>query len=80
MQDAYADDISLFGATVPGLQHLIDICCEYANIWRIHFGYQKSQCMVVENNPDCFTSQPTWHLNNVAMNSVSRLEILGSNF
>ena len=77
---AYADDISLFGATVPGLQHLIDICCEYANIWRLNFGYQKSQCMVVGNNPDCFTSQPTWHLNNVAMNTVSRLEILGVTF
>ena len=39
---AYADDVSLFSSTVPGLQGLIDICSVYANKWRFKFGIVKT--------------------------------------
>ena len=40
---AYADDISLLSATVPGLQKLIDICSAYSQQWRFNFGIKKTQ-------------------------------------
>ena len=48
---AYADDVSLFSSTVPGLQGLIDICSVYANKWRFKFGIVKSQCMSTGYRP-----------------------------
>ena len=48
---AYADDISLFSATVPGRQRLINICTNYAKQWRFNFGLQKSQCMIGGKSP-----------------------------
>ena len=77
---AYADDISIFSSTVPGLQRLINICHEYALTWRIKFGMAKSQCMVAGYNCECFVESPLWHLGGKPMNTVNRLEILGVNF
>ena len=67
---AYADDVSLFSTTVPGLQGLIDICSEYAKQWRFKFITGKNK----------FVSEPTWYLNGIQVNTESNLEILGVNF
>ena len=42
---AYADDINLFSATVPGLQKIIDKCLVYSNTWRFKFGIEKTKCI-----------------------------------
>ena len=39
---AYADDINLFSATVPGLRKMIDKCLVYSNTWRFKFGIKKT--------------------------------------
>ena len=75
---AYADDITLLCTTIPGLQRLIDICCSYASKWRFKFGISKTKCMVVSG--DCFVQQPRWFLNNLAIDNVDNLEILGVHF
>ncbi len=77
---AFADDISLFAHTVPDLQYLIDTCADYAKIWRLKFGPQKSQCMVIGRNPNCFVSPPVWTLDNAQLSTVTSLEILGVTF
>ena len=77
---AYADDISLFNSTVPGLQVLLDICAHYASKWRFNFGIKKSQCMSVGHKPDCFVTEPKWYLNNYVMNTVTKLDVLGVTF
>jgi hypothetical protein len=77
---AYADDISLFGATVPGLQDLINICFEYSRLWRFNFGIIKSKCMVAGGNPKCFVTDPVWKLGCTPMDTVSSLDILGVTF
>ena len=75
---AYADDVSLFSTTVPGLQGLIDICSEYAKQWRFKFGLNKTKCLITGKNK--FVSEPIWYLNGIKVNTVSNLEILGVNF
>ena len=77
---AYADDISLFDATVPGLQELINICMEYSQLWRFNFGISKSKCMVAGKNSKCFVTDPVWHLGSTPMDTVSSLDILGVTF
>ena len=74
---AYADDISLFDATVPGLQELINICMEYSQLWRFNFGISKSKCMVARKNSKCFVTDPVWNLGSTPMDTVSSLDILG---
>jgi len=39
----YADDIVLLSCSWYGLQKLVNICCEYGNIWDIKFNPLKSQ-------------------------------------
>lgn len=77
---AYAGDISLFSAKVPGLQSLIATCNCYAKEWRLKFGIQKSQCMVCGKDPSRFSSEPVWYLGDVPMKTVNDLEILGVTF
>ena len=38
---SYADNITVLSTTIPRLQKLINICCEYAKKWRFSFGEQK---------------------------------------
>jgi hypothetical protein len=44
---AYADDVSLFSTTVPGLEKMIDICTDYSSLWRFNFGIKKTKCIMV---------------------------------
>ena len=75
---AYADDLNLLSATVPGLQKLIDLCTSYATKWRFKFNEKKSKCMIAGNCP--WPSVPTWCLGNLHMETADSLEILGVTF
>jgi hypothetical protein len=77
---AYADDISLFNTTVPGLQELINTCYEYATKWRFKFGEAKSKCLVAGYNPDCFVKTPNWNMGGKCLKTVTNLDILGITF
>ena len=75
---SYADDISLFSVSVPGLQHLIDACFRYSVRWRFKFNTSKTKCMVVGKSN--FLDTPKWLMNNSELANVSKLEILGNIF
>lgn len=75
---AYADDISIFCTSVPGLQNLIDICVEYSARWRFRFNKDKSKCIIIGKNS--FISEPKWCLNGQLLENVKSLEILGNVF
>ena len=75
---SYADDITLMCTSIPGLQILIDICTKYARKWRFKFSINKTKCMVIAGN--CLAEEPKWFLNNVAIENVCKLEILGVHF
>ena len=75
---AYADDVTLFCATAPGLQNLINICAEYASFWRFNFGINKSKCMIAGRSS--LKSNTKWWLGQDPMDNVNSLEILGTVF
>ena len=72
---AYADDITVFSATAPGLQRLIDKCDNYAKAWRFNFGIQKSHCMII--GKPLLKNQPQWYLSTHCMTIANSLDILG---
>ena len=72
---AYADDITVFSATVAGLQHLINICVNYANTWRFTFNIKKSKCVILGKTH--FYEQPAWSLGGAKLDIVENLDILG---
>ena len=43
---AYADDITLLSTILPDLQHLINLCTDYAQTWRFDFGIKKIKMYV----------------------------------
>jgi len=71
---AYADDVSIFSTTVPGLQKLIDICRDYSSQWRFNFGIKKIKCMMVCQGYGCFTTTPQWYVKN---KRIQNMDILG---
>ena len=75
---AYADDVSLISSTVPGLQRLIDLCCNYAQRWRFRFGLKKTKCFV--SGKHSFGKEPIWKIDNQVIENVDELEILGVTF
>lgn len=75
---AYADDITLICATVPGLQNLINICTTYAETWRFNFNIKKSKCIIVGDHK--FVNDPQWLLKDGKMDNVDELSILGTIF
>ena len=74
---AYADDVNLLAASVPGLQRLIDVCYNYSKKWRFVFGFAKTRCTVFGDAK--FYSPPTWTLGQDAVNNTDNLDILGVN-
>ena len=74
---AYADDVTLFSATIPGLQQLINVCSSYASKWRFVFGIEKTRILCLGNDSWC--KKPTWYLGNQSneINNVSELNLLG---
>lgn len=75
---AYADDITCFCTTAPGLQRLINICENYAKLWRFKFGVPKTKCMIVSGQS--LTEQPVWCLNDIHIANTSTMETLGVKF
>ena len=75
---AYADDITLFSATVTGLQAMINICTLYAKKWCFSFGIKKSHCITLGKT--VFKKEPVWFLNDKKMENVAAMEILGHTF
>ncbi len=75
---AYADDVSLFCLSIPGLQKLIDICVQYSLRWRFNFNQKKSKCMIVGKCP--FICEPHWYMKDNELCNVDKLEILGNIF
>lgn len=74
----YADDITLFCSTVPGLQRLIDTCVTYANSYRFRFGLKKSKCMVMGSRYAQET--PIWRIGPCQIETVNQTDILGITF
>ena len=72
---AYADDLTLFALTATGLQRLINICYNYASLWRFSFGIAKTQCMIAGSNP--FRTEPNWNLGTESLKVQKSLDILG---
>ena len=75
---AYADDVSLFCTSIPGLQHLINICVQYSVRWRFNLNQEKSKCMIVGKSP--FIYEPHWYMDSNELCIVDKLEILGNIF
>jgi hypothetical protein len=75
---AYADDVTVFCTSVPGLQRLIDKCVDYALSWRFKFGFEKTKCMVISGKS--LSTEPIWYLNCHRLANVNSLEILGVMF
>ena len=75
---AYADDITVFGLTVPDLQKLIDTCYDYSQKWRFAFGASKTVCMISGNVS--FIDEPNWFLGTETIQKSDSIEILGTVF
>ena len=75
---AYADDITVFGLTVPDLQKLIDTCYNYSQKWRFTFGASKTVCMISGNVS--FIDEPNWFLGTEIIQKFDSIEILGTMF
>ena len=72
---AYADDINLLAASVPGLQGLIDICCSYARRWRFNFGLSKTTCIIL--GKEILNRPPAWKLNDDIITNRDEVDVLG---
>ena len=57
---AYADDVTLYSSTIPGLQTSIDACVEYSKLWRFCFNPHKSKCMTI--GPKLLSDPPSLYL------------------
>jgi len=79
---AYADDVSLFSTTVPGLQKCIDIYTHYSSLWCFNFGIKKTKCLKVCRGYCCFMTTPQWYmyLKNKCIQNVEDMAILGVTF
>ena len=75
---AYADDITLLAACVPGLQGLKNICTAYAKKWRFVFCFAKTKCITLGSN--ILAQCPTWRLDGNTITTTDRIDILGVKF
>ena len=71
---AYADDVTLISATVPGLQRMIDVCTQYAEEWRMLFNPAKCKCMTMGRNE--FGVELSWYLKGSLVENVSEMDLL----
>ena len=75
---AYADDITVFCSSIPGLQNLINVCTKYSERWRFKFNKDKSKCIIIGKNN--FIHEPKWFVHGQSLENVSSMEILGNIF
>ena len=71
---AYADDVTLISATVPGLQRMIDVCTQNAEEWRMLFNPVKCKCMTMGRNE--FVVESSWYLKGSLVENVSEMDLL----
>ena len=74
---AFADDNFLLSPSVSHLQKLLDICADYACKWKIKFNNKKSKIICFGNS---YFKKTFFHMNNLEINSVESLTILGYTF
>jgi hypothetical protein len=78
---AYADDVSVFSGTAPGLQNLIDRCASYASTWRFKFGVNKTKCMITgQSIPNANPTNRSWILDGCPIETNDTLDVLGVRF
>ena len=74
---AYANDVTLISATVPGLQRR-SVGTQYADEWRMLFNPAKFKCMTMGRNE--FVVEPSWYLKGSLVENVSEMDLLGVTF
>jgi len=72
----YADDLLLASTTPSGLQTLIDTAAEYITRQGLRFNPSKTTCMMY--GPNTFTSLPSWHISQCALNIEDSMVYLGA--
>ena len=72
---AYADDLNLISTTAIGLQKLINICYQYAQMWRMRFNPLKTSIVCVGKQPHI--NPPVWTLGNTQVGLSEEALILG---
>ena len=75
---AYADDVSIFASTVPGLQQLINKCVEFSVKWRFKFGLAKGQCLIPAYCVHICENEPNVYLGSNPIQNAESVEILTS--
>jgi hypothetical protein len=72
---AYADDVTVFSASIPGLQLLMNVSSSYAKKWRFSFSTRKTKCIIL--GKQLTKSTPVWFLNGQEINISEEVDILG---
>ena len=75
---AYADDLNLVSTTAIGLQKLINICHQYAHMWRMRFNPSKTNIICIGKQPHI--KPPIWTLGNTQICLSEDTNILGVTF
>ena len=75
---AYADDLNLISTTSIELQKLINICYQYAQMWRMRFNPLKTSIVCVGKQPHI--KPPVWTLGNTQVGLSEEAVILGVTF
>jgi hypothetical protein len=74
----YADDVTIFSSTIPGLQQLMNISALYARRWRFSFSTKKTKCIVL--GKQITKKAPTFYLNEHPISLSDQVDILGVTF
>lgn len=74
----YADDVTIFSSTIPGLQQLMNVSSSYASRWRFKFSTKKTKCIIF--GKQLTRETPVFHLNNHPINITDEVDILGVTF
>jgi hypothetical protein len=74
----YADDVTIFSSTIPGLQQLMNISSSYASRWRFKFSTKKTKCIVM--GTQLTREPPVFWLNDHPINVSNEVDILGVTF
>ena len=78
---AYADDLTLFSSTAIGMQCLINMCEEYAKLWRFQYNPQKTQAAIVsKNGRSPFVVNPTLLMYQSPIKYCNDINVLGCTF
>ena len=75
---AYCDDLNLISTTATGLQKLINICYQYAQMWRMRFNPLKTSIVCVGKQPHI--KPPVWTLGNSQVGLSEEALVLGVTF